>query len=87
MNMNKAVMPGNWKYHLMAVSVRGCCAWKERKPSLRQCYDLVLAANIRAQFASSNQPYGAPRTNAEVCKEAGCHHVARLMRENGLKVH
>ena len=75
---------------MMAVSVSGYYAWKERRPSLHQCYDVVLSANIRAQFASSNQTYGAPRMHAELREEGlsvGLHRVARLMRENGLKAH
>jgi putative transposase len=57
---------------------------------LHQCYDVVLAANIRTQFASSNQTESAPRMHAELWEEGlsvGCHRVARLMRENGLKAH
>lgn len=85
---NKAAMPVQRMCRMMAVSVSGYYAWKERKPSLHQCYDVVLAAHIRAQFASSNQTYGAPRMHAELCEEGlivGRHRVARLMRENGLK--
>jgi putative transposase len=87
---NKATMPVDRMCRMMAVSVSGYYEWKDRKPSLHQCYDVVLAANIRAQFASSNQTYGAPRMHAELCEEGlsvGRHRVARLMRENGLKAH
>ena len=52
---NKAVMPVDRMCRMMAVSASGYYAWKERRPSLHQCYDVVLSANIRAQFASSNQ--------------------------------
>ena len=87
---NKAKMPVDRMCRMMAVSVSGYYAWKERRPSLHQCYDVVLSANIRAQFASSNQTYGAPRMHAELREEGlsvGLHRVARLMRENGLKAH
>ncbi len=87
---NKAVMPIDRMCRMMAVSVSGYYAWKERRPSLHQCYDVVLSANIRAQFASSNQTYGAPRMHAELRKEGlsvSLHRVVRLMRENGLKAH
>ena len=87
---NKAMMPVERMCRMMAVSVSGYYAWKERRPSLHQCYDVVLSANIRAQFASSNQTYGAPRMHAELREEGlsvGLHRVARLMRENGLKAH
>ena len=84
------MMPVERMCRMMAVSVSGYYAWKERRPSLHQCYDVVLSAYIRAQFASSNQTYGAPRMHAELCEEGlvvGRHRVARLMRENGLKAH
>jgi putative transposase len=87
---NKAMMPVQRMCLMMAVSVSGYYAWKERKPSLHQCYDMVLAAHIRAQFACSNQTYGAPRMYAQLREEGlsvGRHRVARLMRENGLKAH
>jgi putative transposase len=87
---NKAAMPVERMCRMMAVSVSGYYAWKVRKPSLHQCCDVVLAANIRARFATSNQTYGAPRMHAELCEEGlsvGRHRVARLMRENGLKAH
>jgi putative transposase len=87
---NKAAMSVERMCRMMAVSVSGYYAWKDRKPSLHQCYDVVLAANIKAQFVSSNQTYGAPRMHAELCEEGlsvGRHRVARLMRENGLKAY
>ena len=87
---NKAAMPVNRMCRMIAVSVSGYYAWKERKPSLHQCYDVVLATHIRAQFQSSNQTYGAPRMHAELREEglqARRHRAARLMRENGLKAH
>ncbi len=87
---SKAMMPVDRMCRMMAVSISGYYAWKERRPSLHQCYDVVLSANIRAQFASSNQTYGAPRMHAELREEGlvvGRHRVARLMRENGLKAH
>jgi putative transposase len=87
---NKATTSVERMCRMMAVSVSGYYAWKVRKPSLHQCYDVVLAANFRAQFASSNQTYGAPRMHAELFEEGlsvGRHRVARLMRQNGLKAH
>jgi putative transposase len=85
---NKAKMPIDRMCRMMAVSVSGYYAWRDRKPSLHQCYDVVLTTHIKAQFACSNQTYGAPRMQAELREEglvAGRHRVARLMRENGLK--
>jgi hypothetical protein len=34
----------------MAVSVSRSHAWKDRKPSLHQNYDVVLAAHIKVQY-------------------------------------
>lgn len=87
---NKDVMSVERMCRMMAVSVSDYYTWKERKPSLHQCYDVVLAPQIRAQFAISNQTYGAPRMHAELCEEGlsvGLHRVARLMRKNGQKAH
>jgi hypothetical protein len=77
---NKAAMPVERMYRMMAGSVSGYYAWKDRKPSLHQCYDVVLAANIKAQFVSSNQTCGAPRMHAELCEEGlsvGRHRMAK----------
>ena len=46
---------------LLNVSVSGFYGWKNRKPSRRQRNDMVLLAHIRAQFATSNETYGAHR--------------------------
>ncbi len=73
---------------VLGVSQSGYFAWKGRPASRRQNEDLVLLAHIRAQFATSNETYGAPRMHAELTEEGlavGRHRVARLMRDNGLK--
>jgi putative transposase len=73
---------------VLGVSESGYFAWKGRPASRRQKEDLVLLAHIRAQFATSNETYGAPRMQAELKEEGhgvGRHRVARLMRDNGLK--
>ena len=73
---------------VLGVSQSGYFAWKGRPASRRQKEDLVLLAHIRAQFATSNETYGAPRMHAELTEEGlavGRHRVARLMRDNGLK--
>ncbi len=85
----KASMPVGRMCTLMAVSVSGFYAWKSRKPSKRQLDDMVLLAHIRSQFSTSNETYGAPRMHVELKEDGlhvGRHRVARLMRDNGLKV-
>jgi putative transposase len=84
----KADLPIDRMCGLLDVSVSGFYAWKSRGPSQRQLDDMVLLAHIRAQFATSNETYGAPRMHAELKEEGfsvGRHRVARLMRKNGLK--
>jgi transposase InsO family protein len=73
---------------VLDVAVSGYFAWKGRPASRRQKEDLVLLAHIRAQFATSNETYGAPRMHAGLTEEGHAvrrHRVARLMRDNGLK--
>ena len=85
---NKAAMTIDRMCALMDVSVSGFYAWKNRKPSQRQLYDMVLLAHIRSQFASSHETYGAPRMHVELKEDGvdvGRHRVARLMRNNGLR--
>ena len=85
---NKADMPVDRVCTLLDVSVSGYYAWKKRAPSQRQLDDFVLLAHIRAQFALSNETYGAPRMHVEIREDgvqAGRHRIARLMRANGLK--
>jgi putative transposase len=73
---------------VLGVSQSGYFAWRSRRPSRRQLDDMVLLAHIRAQFATSNETYGAPRMHVELQEDGldvGRHRVARLMRDNGLK--
>ena len=73
---------------ILGVSDSGYFAWKSRPASRRQVTDMVLLAHIRAQFATSNETYGAPRMHVELKEDgldAGRHRIARLMRDNGLK--
>jgi putative transposase len=73
---------------VLGVSESGYFAWKDRPACRRQNEDMVLLAHIRAQFATSNETYGAPRMYVELKEEGldvGRHRVARLMRDNNLK--
>jgi putative transposase len=84
----KAELPIERMCTLLAVSVSGYYAWRNRDPSERQLDDMVILAHIRAHFSASNGTYGSPRMHAELRDEGldiGRHRVARLMRDNGLK--
>jgi transposase InsO family protein len=84
----KKAFPVHRLCNVLGVSESGYFAWKGRPASRRQNEDLVLLAHIRAQFATSNETYGAPRMHVELREDGlavGRHRVARLMRDNGLK--
>lgn len=73
----------------MGISCSGYYAWRKRPASTRQRKDMVLLAHIKDKFEASNRIYGARRIAAELSAEgmiAGRHRVARLMRDNTLKV-
>jgi len=85
---NKANMAIERMCELLGVSVSGYYAWKNRAPSQRQLYDMVLLAYVREHFSLSQETYGAPRMHVELCEEGlvvGRHRIARLMRDNALK--
>lgn len=70
------------------VSKSGFYAALGRNPSKRSLSDQKLKLQIRAVHASSRRRYGAPRVHAELRangETCGHNHVARLMREEGLK--
>lgn len=74
---------------LLAVSRSGYYAWRQRQPSAREMADAQLLEEIRKIFAASGQTYGSPRIHMELRAEGircSRKRVARLMRENGLKV-
>ena len=84
----RAEVPVETACTALGVSISGFYAWKSRPASARQSDDMIMLAHIRAEYATSNETYGAPRMHAEL-KESGLligrHRVARLMSENGLK--
>ena len=51
---NRAAMSVDRMCGWMGVSSSGFYAWKTREPCQRQKDDMILLANIRAQFATSN---------------------------------
>jgi putative transposase len=84
----KAEVPIKTACAVLAVSVSGYYAWKNRNASPRQHRDMILLAHIRAQFSTSNETYGSPRMHAELKDDGlavGRHRVARIMRDNDLK--
>ena len=73
----------------MGVSCSGYYAWRKRPASVRQREDMVLLAHIKDKFEASNGAYGSRRIAADLTAEGttvGRHRVARLMRDNTLKV-
>ena len=74
---------------LLAVSRSGYYAWRHWQPSAREMADAQLLAEIKKIFIASGQTYGSPRIHIELRAEGircSRKRVARLMRENGLKV-
>ncbi|HET6377054.1 MAG TPA: IS3 family transposase [Methylocella sp.] len=70
-------------------SQSGYFAWyRPALPSENQCKDMVLLAHIRERFHISQEAYGIPRMSAGLIEDgiiAGCHKIARLMRDKGFK--
>lgn len=64
-------------------------AWTKRGKSTKELSDEQLLVQIRAAFKASRGAYGSPRVHAALKAEGVCvgrNRVARLMRENGLRV-
>jgi len=73
---------------LLGVSPAGFYKARQRGLSARATADQRLRLAIRAEHAASHQRYGAPKIHAALRAqgvECGRHHVARLMREDGLR--
>ena len=73
---------------VLQVSRAGYYAWRKRRPSAREEADQRLLLLLRRLFRLHHKRYGYRRIHKEVRKEIHCgkHRVARLMREDGLKV-
>lgn len=75
--------------NVLGVSPSGYFDWKRRPACRRQRDDMVLLAHVRSAFALSNETYGSPRMVHELRDNGlstGRRRIARLMRENALKV-
>ena len=70
---------------IMQVTSRGFRAWRKRPMSQRQRDDMVLLAHIREQHRLSLQSYSRPRITA-LGRKIGHRSIARLMRENDIKI-
>ena len=85
---HRAIWPVNVQCHALGVSRSGFYAWRERGPSRRAQTDAAILVTIRASFKDSDETYGARRMVDEVREaghECGREHVARLMRDAGLR--
>ena len=74
---------------LLQVSRSGYYVWRKRRPSAREVADKDLLDEIKKIFAESGQTYGSPRIFIVLRERGfGCGRtrVARLMRDNGIKV-
>lgn len=74
---------------VLGVSRAGFYAQRKRGPSARAKRDEELRAQIRTAHYQSRRTYGSPRVHAELQaagERCGRKRVARLMREEGLRV-
>ena len=74
---------------VLGVSRSGSYASAKRAPSARATHDERLRTQIRAVHQQSRRTYGSPRVYAELRasgERCGRKRVARLMREEGLRV-
>jgi putative transposase len=74
---------------VLCVSTSGYYAWASRPPSHRQADNLRLLGKIRHLFKASRQTYGSPSIQRDLRKlgePCSRRRVARLMREDGLRV-
>lgn len=85
----KASFPVTVLCDVMQVSTAGFYAWRKRPRSRRQIDNDALIVKIRAIHKASRHTYGSPRVHAELVSQGisvGENRVARLMRENGIRV-
>lgn len=73
----------------LGVSPSGYYAHQHKGQRPRRVQDAALAGQIRAAFAASRCTYGSPRLRHALRQEGACHgqnRIARLMRQQGLRV-
>lgn len=88
MNANQATYPVHTMCRLLDVSASGYYAWLKRAPSKHSLDDAQLLEQIRQIHAASKGTYGSPRIRAALAAQGvrvSRKHVARLMREAGLR--
>lgn len=73
---------------VLQVSRAGYYAWRRRGPNVRQAANGQLLELLRRLFLQHRKRYGYRRIHAVARKEIPCgiHRVARLMRQDGLRV-
>ena len=77
-----------WMCQVLDVSLSGYYAWLGRPESQRSRDDRRLLIEIRVIHRQSRRTYGSPRMYRELLARkyrCGRHHVARLMRQDGLE--
>jgi transposase InsO family protein len=87
-NANQATYPVHTMCRLLDVSASGYYAWLKRAPSPHSLADAQLLEQIRQIHAASKGTYGSPRIRAALAAQGvlvSRKHVARLMREAGLR--
>jgi putative transposase len=85
----KANFPVAFMCRQLGVARSGFYAWCRRRPSARAAADHRLLPHLRAVFEFGRGTYGSPSVYRELRKaghRVGRHRVARLMREDGLRV-
>ena len=73
----------------MSLSQSGYFSWRHRPASNRQREDMVLLAHIKSIHYANYQSYGRGRMTDELKEEGICvgeHRVARIMKQNGLRI-
>lgn len=89
MSAHRQEFPLSLMFRVLGVSCSGFYAAQKRKVSRSTMRDEQLRQQIRAIHQRSRRTYGSPRVHAELAargERCGRKRVARLMRQDGLRV-
>lgn len=73
--------------NVLNVTCSGYYAWKKRRQSKRDKYDLYLLEKIQEEYKKSRKNYGAPRIHYALQRKGitcGRNRIARIMRDNNI---